>query len=93
MIAIIPTPPTTNEDEIIFVRAMGRLQVGRVYDPGSTLHGRLVMKTAYTGPDRHEIVDLTNPSAEPWFIDSQCARRVILLPPGESVTLTVFNEE
>jgi len=93
MIAIVPTPTAINEDKIIFVRAMKPFQVGRVYDPGTSLHARLVMKTAYAGPDRHEILDLTNPYAEPWFIDSKCERRVIPLPPGEHVTLTVFNEE
>jgi len=93
MIAIIPHLTNTDEARIILMRDMKPLQVGRVYDPLSELHGALVLKTASTGPGPHEFIDLTEPSCCAWFIDADCRRRVILLPPGESVTLTVFNEE
>ena len=93
MIAIIPTPNTPDVKRSIRMRDMKPLQVGRVYDPGTGLHMTLVLKTASTGHGPHEFIDLTEPSSCAWFIDADCERRVIPLPPGEHVTLTVFNEE
>ena len=83
-----------NESEqqkrIIPMEDMKPLQVGRINDKDCTRYnGFIVMRTASF--DKFEVMDLSNPGANDCWSGSSTLL-VELLPPGEKITLELYNE-
>lgn len=83
-----------NESEqqkrIIPMEDMKPLQVGRIYDKDCTeYNGHFVMRTASTS--KFEVMSLSHPGADTCWSGSPTLL-VELLPPGEKITLELYNE-
>jgi len=76
------------EDQIIRMCDMKPLQVGIVVDNSYT--GTIVMRT--TDINRFEVMDLTKPGPDCCWTDIECDHKVKLLPPGETITIELFND-
>jgi len=78
---------TSQKVDTISMQDLKPCELARVYEPGSSHHGGIVMRTA--SEDCPEVMFLTNPGPSECWTDFIPDIPVVLLEPGTSITLTV----
>lgn len=82
--------PKEEKPRIIEMKDMKPLQVGRIIS--AEWNGHIVFRTSSTS--HFEVMDLSNPFEDSDFDMGAAADwKVELLPPGEKITIELFNEE